>query len=144
MSEEPATPDLVELVCGIWADIDRRDWDAVLSIFATDAVLARGLITFESPDALRGVLEDTVGSYDDLESEVEQVRDLGFGVVFAVVGRRGRHIGSTASVEGRFAWVYQWADGMVVRVTIYLDIDEACAEWFANRGEALEAVGLLE
>jgi ketosteroid isomerase-like protein len=127
MSEESTTSDLVELVRGIWADVDRRDWDAVLSRFAPEAVLVRGLITFEGPDALRGVLEDTVGSYEDLESEVEQVRDVGSGVVFAVVGQKGRLIGSTASVEGRFAWVYQWADSRVARVTIYLDIDEARA-----------------
>ena len=128
MPEKSTTPDLVELVRGIWAAVDRRDWDTVLSLFAPDAVLARGLmITFEGRDALRGVLEDTVGSYDDLESEVEQVRDLGSGVVFAVVGQRGHLIGSTASGEGRLAWVYQWVDGMVARVTIYIDIDEARA-----------------
>jgi hypothetical protein len=58
---------------------------------------------------------------------VEQVRDLGYGVVFAVVGQKGHLIGSSASVEGRFAWVYQWVEGMVVRVTVYIDIDEARA-----------------
>jgi ketosteroid isomerase-like protein len=127
MAEDGATPEVVESVLGIWADVDRRDFDAVLSLFAPDAVLARGLITFEGRDAVRGVLEDTVGSYEDLESEVEQVRDLGCGVVFAVVGQKGHLVGSSASVGGRFAWVYQWVDGTITRVTIYLDIDEARA-----------------
>jgi hypothetical protein len=40
-SEESTNPDLVELTHRIWSGIDRGDWDAVLSPFAPDAVLAR-------------------------------------------------------------------------------------------------------
>ena len=132
MPEESTTPDLVELTRRIWVAVNRQDWDAVLSSFvAPDAfwdMSPMGLGTFEGPTALRGLWEDWQGSYEELVSEVEQVLDLGGGVVFAVIRMQGRMTGSTSSAQAQAGWVYQWVDGMVVRVTTYTDIDEARAD----------------
>jgi ketosteroid isomerase-like protein len=61
-------------------------------------------------------------------SKVRQ-RDLCLGnaVTFAVILRRGRVVGSSGSVQLRYASVAEWRDGLIVRKTTYHDIDEARA-----------------
>jgi hypothetical protein len=49
-------------------------------------------------------------------------------VAFALFVQRGRPVGSTGSVEFRDARVMIWADGLIERVTAFLDIDEARAD----------------
>jgi hypothetical protein len=53
--------------------------------------------------------------------------DLGGGVVLAVNDQRGRLAGSTAEVRLRDAWVYECADAVIARLTMYLDVEEARA-----------------
>jgi prophage DNA circulation protein len=48
-------------------------------------------------------------------------------VTFAVHRQHARPIGSTAPVQTREAQVTEWVEGRVMRVTAYLDIDEARA-----------------
>jgi hypothetical protein len=44
-----------------------------------------------------------------------------------VYRQHARPIGSTAPVQAREALVTEWVEGWAVRVTVYLDIDEARA-----------------
>jgi len=87
MPEESTTSDLVELVRRQFEAGNRRDLDAVTSTFAPDAVLdGRALGDhFEGRAAIRSFIEDWFGTYEELEFGLEEVRDLGKGVVFAVV-----------------------------------------------------------
>jgi ketosteroid isomerase-like protein len=131
MSEESTTPDLVELTRSVFEAVNRRDLDAVMSLCRPDCVhdpSPTGLGVFEGPAAIRGFLEDWWGAFEELRFELEEVRDLGRGVVFAVVRQDARPAGSTGYVRAREAFVYEWVDGMIARVTVYLDIDEARAE----------------
>jgi hypothetical protein len=64
--------------------------------------------------------------YEELVYELEEVRDLGEGVVFAVVTQNGRLVGSAGHVQQREGWVYLWVRGLLARLTIY-DVDEARA-----------------
>jgi uncharacterized protein (TIGR02246 family) len=92
MSQEPTTPDLVELVRRQFEEANRRDLDGVASSFAEDAVFdgrAAGA-QFEGRAAIRRFLEDWFGAYEELEVELDDVRNLGNGVVFAVVIQSGR------------------------------------------------------
>jgi uncharacterized protein (TIGR02246 family) len=129
MSEESATADLVELVRRQFEAGNRRDLDAVTSSFAPDAVLdGRALGDhFEGRAAIRSFIEDWFGTYEELEFGLEEVRDLGKGVVFAVVTQNGRPVGSAGHVRQREAWVYIWVRGLVARFTVYGDFDEARA-----------------
>ena len=54
---------------------------------------------------------------------------LGNGVAFAVAVQSARLAGSTGLVQGRYAAVSIWSDGLIERVTTYYytDIDEARA-----------------
>jgi ketosteroid isomerase-like protein len=127
-SEEP-TPDLVELAREAFEAADRRDFDAFVSIYAPDAVLeSMGMATsFEGVAAIRGFFEDFTSAYEEYGVEPEEIRDLGNGVVFSVIVQQGRLVGSSAQVQMRFASVGVFAAGVLVRHTLYTDVDEARA-----------------
>jgi ketosteroid isomerase-like protein len=128
MSEESTTPDLVELVGRALEAANRRDLDEVMSSFAVDAVFegrALGDI-FEGQAAIRAFVEDWFGTYEELEYGLEEVRDLGKGVVFAVVVQSGRPVGSAGRVRQREGWVFVWVRGLIARLAIS-EVDEARA-----------------
>ncbi len=128
MSEESTTPDLVELVGRALEAANRLDLDAVMSSFAVDAVFegrALGDI-FEGQAAIRTFVEGWFGTYEELEYGLEEVRDLGNGVVFAVVVQNGRPAGSAGHVRQREGWVFFWVRGLIARLTIS-EVDEARA-----------------
>src|SRR3954454_13277822 len=130
MPEDSTTRDLVELVRSQWEAVNRRDLDALMSLCSPDGVYdpsPGGVGIFEGPAAIRGFLEDWWGAFEELRFELEEVRDLGNSVVFAVVRQDARPAGSIGHVRAREAYVYEWVDGLNARVTIYLDIDAARA-----------------
>jgi ketosteroid isomerase-like protein len=88
---------------------------------------AIGMGTFDGPAAIRGLLEDWVAPYDEWEIQLEDLLDLGNGVVLAVLNENGKPAGSTGRVQLRYASVGVWADEMLLRATTYADIDEARA-----------------
>jgi ketosteroid isomerase-like protein len=130
MPEESTTPDLVELVGDVFGAVNRRDFDAMLSHFAPDAVWEAAPlgVSFEGVAAIRGFFEDWIGSYDEFEMEPEEALDLGNGVVFSVSLQRGRPLGSTGVVQVRSGFVAVLVGGMIVQVMVYPDIDEARAD----------------
>jgi ketosteroid isomerase-like protein len=130
MSEESTAPDLVELVDGAFEAVNRRDLDALMRFYAPDALvdMTRTLgVALEGRGALRGVVEDWMAAYEEMEWAHDASLDLGNGVVFAVVRQKGRLVGTTGYVQQREGWVWVWAEGVIVNHTIYHDIDEARA-----------------
>jgi ketosteroid isomerase-like protein len=130
MSQEPMTPDVVELVRGAFEAVNRGDLDTVMSLFAPVAVVdlsQRELPSFEGVSAIRSFLEDWIHSYEELRWELEEVMDLGDGVVFGVVHQNARPTGSAGYVRQREGWVWVWVEGLIVRMATYSDIDEARA-----------------
>jgi uncharacterized protein (TIGR02246 family) len=128
MPEESTTPDPVELMDRTFEAANRRDLDAVASSFAEDAVFdgrAAGAL-FEGRAAIRRFLEDWFGGYEELEFELEDVRDLGNGVVFAVVVQNGRPAGGAGHLRQREGWVFIWVRGVIAHLEAS-DIDEARA-----------------
>ena len=128
MPEESATDEAVELVRRQFDAGNRGDLDAVTSSFAPDGVFdGRALGDhFEGRAAIRSFLEDWFGAYEELEFGLEEVRDLGKGVVFSVVNQDGRPAGSAGHVRQREGWVYVCVGGLITSLTIS-DIDEARA-----------------
>jgi ketosteroid isomerase-like protein len=131
MSEEPTTPDLVELARQGFEAMSRGDLDAVMSFFAPDAVYDvsdAGLLTFfESEEAIRGFFEDWHRSWEDYRFEEEEILDLGHGVGLSVVRESARLVGGKGRVETRVAQVSIWANGKLEWLKAYTDIDEARA-----------------
>jgi uncharacterized protein (TIGR02246 family) len=128
MPEESMTLDLVELMGRAFEAANRRDLDAVASSFAEDATFdGRALGDhFEGRAAIRSFLEDWFGAYEELEVGLEEVRDLGNGIVFAVVVQSGRPAGGAGHLRQREGWVFVWVRGLIARLTIS-EVDEARA-----------------
>jgi ketosteroid isomerase-like protein len=65
MPDEPRTPDLVELWREAYRAGERFDPDGVMAFYAPDAVYdmsPMGMGTFEGREAIRGHIEDFLGS----------------------------------------------------------------------------------
>jgi ketosteroid isomerase-like protein len=129
VSEEPTTSDLAELAQSSFEALNRRDFDAFMSVWGPDPVYtsAGGLGTFEGTAAVRGYFEDWISSYEEFEVVAEEIVDLGNGVTFAILRQRGCPVGSSGEVRLRFASVGLAVNGLFVRVTNHADIDEARA-----------------
>ena len=130
MAEAYTTRDPVELTHLAFEAVNRRDLDAVMSFFAPDGVLdgraAGGL--YEGRAAIRGFLDEWLGSFPELRYEAEELVVLDDGVVLAVVTQEGRPVGVDGQVHQREAWAICWsADGLLVRLTTHTDIDAARA-----------------
>jgi ketosteroid isomerase-like protein len=128
MSAESATPDVVELTRRALEAVNRHDVDAVMSFFGPDAVLGGRVEDLFGEAAIRGFLDDWLGSFAELRYEVEEFVVLDDGVVLAVVHQEGRPVGVDGQVHQREGWVICWsAGGLLVRLTTHTDIDEARA-----------------
>jgi ketosteroid isomerase-like protein len=135
MTEESTTPDLEETARRIAEALNRRDFDAALSLYTPDVVMELpplGLGVLEGGplighEAMRKFLEDLAESFQDREFESEDFHDLGSGVTFGVLVQRSRPHGSDRFIETRLGVVAIWRDGRIARATIYQDIDEARA-----------------
>jgi ketosteroid isomerase-like protein len=130
VSEEPTTPDLVELVRGAIEATNSADFDLMMSYFGPDAtfdVSPMGMGTFEGLAAIRRFYEDWINTYEEFRAEAKEILDLGEGVTFALIVQRARPAGSTGFVHLRYAAVATWVDNMIVRATQYGDVDEARA-----------------
>jgi uncharacterized protein (TIGR02246 family) len=135
MPEESTTSDLVELLGKAIEAANRRDLDAVAGSFAEDATFdGRGLgDRFEGRAAIRSFLETWFTTYEELEFGLEEVRDCGNGVVFAVVVQNGRPAGSAGHLRQREGWVIVWVRDLIARLSIFeVDVARAAAERLAQ------------
>ena len=127
MSQKPMTSDPVELVRGLLEAANRLDLDAMMSFYAPDSIWESPPLgtSFEGVAAIRGVHEDWLSAYKELEFELEEILDLGHGVIFAVARQDARPVGSSGRVQARIAVISEWVEGKIVRVIVYYDPDEA-------------------
>ena len=123
MTEQPTTPDPVEHRRGLLEAWNRRDFDAVQSFFAPDAVWETvGLgTTFEGVAAIRGFWQAWWARCDELWVEPEEV---------GVVQQNARPTGSAGYVRQRAGWVWVWVEGLIVLAEI--DQARAAAERIAE------------
>jgi ketosteroid isomerase-like protein len=137
MSEESTTPDLVELARRM-IEADTYDEWAMLAeqVFAPTAVWdVGGMIgALEGRAAILAFVRDYWLMWDDHHHHVEQIVDLGHGVIRGVIREHGRIKGSDADVEARWVLVSLVVSDRVARSTTYTDVDEgrAAAERLAE------------
>jgi ketosteroid isomerase-like protein len=130
MSEESTTPNLAGLVRATWDAANRRDLDTVMRLYAPGVVWDasnRGIGMYDGTAAVRSLLDDWLGSYAEWHATLQEILDLGNGVAFAVADQSGRLANSSGVVETREAFIYEFADDLVARVTNFRDIDAARA-----------------
>jgi ketosteroid isomerase-like protein len=129
MPEESTPSDLVVRAQRVAEATNRGDLNAILSVFAADAVYeSENLGTrLQGVAAIRGFFEDWFASYEEFEIVNEELLDLGNGVTFSVGVMRGRPVGSSGHVPFRVASVAVWVEGKVMRFKTYTDVDAARA-----------------
>jgi len=143
MANELPNPGLVEFIGDLVESTNRRDVHALVRHYAPDAVLDTSrwdMGIHEGPAAIRRVFAHWLDVYEDVEIGADEVLALGSGVVLAVFRESGRPSSREDRVRMRVAWVYEWAEGMIVRATAFREIDEArvAAEQAAARRTAAE------
>jgi ketosteroid isomerase-like protein len=126
MPDEPTTPDLAERFERYVEALNARDFDLVESFYAPDALFYGRAVSFlEGREAIRSFLEDWFGVYEEFGFEPAEFRDLGNGVTFSVISQRGRVADTAGWIPDRSAVVVTWTDGLIEKVTNFIDIDEA-------------------
>jgi hypothetical protein len=129
--EEPTTPDLVELTRSVYAHLNSRDLDAIVGLMGPTSVWDASrwdLGIHTGPDAIRRFFEDWFGGLAEYGVRIEEIQDLGNGVVY-VVQMAHRAATERAYLELGAACVYQWMEHThtLARMTLYSDDDEARA-----------------
>jgi ketosteroid isomerase-like protein len=130
VSDEPTTPDLLEVSQRVLDAVNRRDVEAFGSLLAPDAVLDRsriGLEVVQGRDAVPQLLSALWVLFDDPKLEEEELTDFGNEVGLLVYTYRGRPRESAAAIHSHFATVVAGSDGLCDRIITYLDIDDARA-----------------
>ena len=128
-------PDPEEAVRRIVEALNRRDFDAALSLYTPDVVWELpplGLAVVEygplvGREGMRRAWEDRTKSFEDFEFDSEDHHDLGSGVTFGVLVQRGRPHGSDRFIETRMGVVATWRHGRIAHARMYQDVDEARA-----------------
>jgi ketosteroid isomerase-like protein len=119
---------------------NRRDIDAFLDAFdpmvethpLTLAMFGQETTVYRGHEGLRQFIRDVDEVLSQLQARVLEVRDLGERLVAS--GRlRGRGKASGADIESPIGWLVEFKNGRVIRMTDFLDPQEA-----------LEAAGLSE
>src|SRR4051794_26551162 len=101
-----------------------------MSMFAPTAVwdVSRwGLGTHTGLKAIRRFLEAWFGTLEDYEVQIEEMRDLGNGVVFLIVTQLAVQARSRGALRVRSAPVYMWDDERIALITLYPDVEEGRA-----------------
>jgi ketosteroid isomerase-like protein len=130
MPQGSTTPELLELARRSLEAVNRRDLDTLMSLSAPDAVYdtsPSGLGVYEGQAAIRAFIKGYWDAFEELRFDLEELVDLGNGVTFSVNRQDARPVGSLARVRTREAHVTEWEEGMVVKMTVYTDIDEGRA-----------------
>jgi ketosteroid isomerase-like protein len=137
MQEEFSVPDPVDRVrrfveAANRVAANRGELDAVPSYFARDSVWDTsrvGIGVFEGVATIRRLLEDWFRSYEELQFVIDELLDVGSGVVLTVIRQMARPVGTTGYIQQREGWVWVWVDGLCASVTVYPEahIDEARA-----------------
>jgi ketosteroid isomerase-like protein len=128
-------PDVLERARAFCESIERRDFDAALSLFGPNPVWDMsgvGLGPSKGRPQSRDLLEDWSLAYDEWRITFDEFLDLGDEIVFAVVTERGLLAGTTAHLHLRYAVVAVFEDGKLAKISAYKDIEEARAAALAE------------
>jgi ketosteroid isomerase-like protein len=128
VSSKPTTSTALEQARRSFEAADSGDYDWMISFYGPGSVFDMspwGLGTYEGLVAIRAFFEDWIGAFEEFAMWVEELEDLGNGVVFAVAMQDARSGGSPNHLRLRHAAVSVWEDGVAMLVVNYLNIDAA-------------------
>lgn len=106
------------------------DYEAMMVFFGPESsfdLRSVGLGRYVGQRAIRRFLEEWIGSSDEIAFHLDEVQEIGDGVILAAIQQRTRPTGSKGFLHLRYAAVYLWVDGISQRVTHFRSFDEARA-----------------
>jgi len=128
MSKSAERQGPVELTRNSIASGNGGDYEAMMAFFGPESTVDMrgvGLGIYAGLPAIRRFFEEWIGSSDLIEFGLEEVQDLGNGVVFASVRQNARPTGAKEFLRLRYAAVYLWVGGVCMLITHYRDFEEA-------------------
>jgi hypothetical protein len=128
MSEGDITSDALEQAKRSFEAADSGNYDWMISFYGPGSVFDMspwGLGTYAGLASIRAFFEDWIGSFEDFEMILEEIEDLGNGVVLAIACQDGLPAGSQHRLHLRHAALSIWEGGIIQRVTNYSNIEEA-------------------
>jgi len=127
MPQDSTAPDLIGSTLRVIEAVNRRDLSALTLAAVPDVVWDSPPLgtTLRGIAAVRGFLEDYLAAFEEYRQDVEEIIDLGHGILYAVLRQEVRPVRGTARIESRLAWIAEWVDGRIVRVATYYDVAEA-------------------
>jgi ketosteroid isomerase-like protein len=128
MFDDKSTASALEQTRRSFEAADSGDYDWMISFYGPDSVFDMapwGLGTYQGLAAIRAFFEDWIGAFEEFEMKVEEIVDLGKGVVFAVARQTASSAGSSTPLQLRHAAVAVWENGIAVQITNYPDIEHA-------------------
>ena len=130
IEDEYDGPDLVRLTRRVFDALAGHDFDAALELFQPDAVWESQVLEtrFEGLPAIRNFMERWFKAYAAFDTQAEDVRHVGDGIVLCVFTNESRPASGNTEPRLRFALVVAWADGLVRRIVGYEDVDQASAD----------------
>ncbi|TMK23662.1 MAG: nuclear transport factor 2 family protein [Actinobacteria bacterium] len=129
MANESTTSTALEQARRSFEAADSGDYEWMISFYGPSSTFDMspwGLGTYEGLVAIKAFFKDWIGAFDEFEMKLEELVDLGNGVVFAVAHQNAASAGSNP-LRLRHAAVSVWEDGVAVLVRNYPDIEEARA-----------------
>jgi ketosteroid isomerase-like protein len=129
MSHEPTTSTALEQARRSFEAADSGDYEWMISFYGPDSTFDMapwGLGTYKGLVAIKAFFKDWIGAFDEFEMKLEEIVDLGNGVVFAVARQYASSTGSNP-LRLRHAAISVWEDGVAVVVTNYPEVEEARA-----------------
>ncbi len=129
-THEQATVSAIDLTRSAFASANSGNYDAMMRFYGPDSVWdvsPWGLGTHTGPTAIRQFFTDWIGGFDEYSVTVEQLHDLGSGVVYAIAVQHCRTAGRNAALRLRYAPVFVWDRDIAIRVTHYRDIEQGRA-----------------
>jgi len=131
------------------AAIERRDFDTALRFWGPDPVWDMSptrVGVLEGPAAIRGLLQDSIGSYEEWAMGLEEFRDFGNGVTLAVFIQKGRLVGNSGEVSLRVVATGRASGAPIelasTQVVTIRNGRMTSSRVYRDRSEALKAVGL--
>ena len=136
MSRENARTDVLDLTRRAFAAANSGDYDTMMTFYGPDSVWdvsPSGLGTYAGLAAIRNFFEDWIGALEGWRLEIEELRDLGNGIVLVIALQTGFSAGGGLlrrrgpRIRLRHTSLFVWSGEVIVQATHYRDIHEARA-----------------
>ena len=131
MSEPQSRVGAEELTRRAFAAANAGDYGTLMDFFGAHSVWdvsPWGLGTHAGTAAIRAFFGDWIGAFDEFAIELEELIDLGDGVVLVIATQCARSARMQGYLRLHQASVFVWQDGVASHVVHYRDVPTGCAD----------------